>query len=148
MLERMLMITSAYASELVNVSASSASLSLALLNGMLLCVDSSPGSDLTSLSGMSLVSRLMYGTLSDYVSPLLLASVSASATGIVTFTLWGVAGSSLAGVLAFGSLFGILIGGWSSLWTGFIRPVSSESHARQLFCQSLTRSQRMIVVSS
>ncbi|KZV73164.1 MFS general substrate transporter, partial [Peniophora sp. CONT] len=102
-----------YASELVNVSASGASLSLALLNGM------------------SLMSRLMYGTLSDYISPLLLAGVSASTTAVITFTLWGVAGSTLPGVLAFGALFGILIGGWSSLWTGFIRPVSKDD--RSLF---------------
>jgi MCP family monocarboxylic acid transporter-like MFS transporter 10 len=75
----------------------------------------------------SLVSRLTFGTLSDFFSPLLIAMLSLSATALVTFLLWGVAGHAITGVLVYGLMYGVLAGGWTSLWTGFIRPVASTS---------------------
>ncbi|KAI0036432.1 MFS general substrate transporter [Vararia minispora EC-137] len=96
-----------FAAEL-DISASTASLSLALLNSS------------------SLLSRLFFGTLSDFFSPLLLAMLSLSATSLVTFLLWGVAGNAIAGLLVYGFMYGVLAGGWTSLWTGFIRPVAKD----------------------
>ncbi|KAI0322404.1 major facilitator superfamily domain-containing protein [Amylostereum chailletii] len=96
-----------FASEL-NISPSTASLSVALLNGA------------------GLVSRLTLGTLSDYFSPWLLALSTLAATSLVTFLLWGFAGHVVAGVLVYGMLYGMLAGGFSSLWTAFVRPVAKD----------------------
>ena len=73
-----------------------------------------------------MVGRLSMGTLSDRVSPWLLASATLVLTSLATFVLWGLFSYSLAGVLAYGIVFGSLAGGWSSLWTGFVRPIASE----------------------
>ena len=50
-----------------------------------------------------------------------------AATSLSTFVLWGVAGHTVAGVMVFRATYGMLAGGWSSLWTGFVRPIASES---------------------
>ncbi|VDB91903.1 unnamed protein product [Peniophora sp. CBMAI 1063] len=96
-----------YASAL-NISASKASLTVAILNGA------------------SLLSRLALGTLSDYFAPWLLAAITLSTASLATFIFWGVIGHALAGLLVFGLSFGIVAGGWTSLWTGFLRPVVKE----------------------
>ena len=67
------------------------------------------------------------GILSDHVSPWLLGLMTLAATSLSTFVLWGVAGHTVAGVMVFGVTYGMLAGGWSSLWTGFVRPIASES---------------------
>jgi MCP family monocarboxylic acid transporter-like MFS transporter 10 len=46
-------------------------------------------------------------------------------TSLATFLLWGVAGNATAGVMAFGTMYGLFAGGWSCLWTGFVRPLAS-----------------------
>lgn len=78
-----------------------------------------------SLTGASLLSRLALGTLSDYFAPWLLAAITLSTASLATFILWGVIGHALAGLLVFGLSYGIVAGGWTSLWTGFLRPVVS-----------------------
>ncbi|KZV73736.1 MFS general substrate transporter, partial [Peniophora sp. CONT] len=60
-----------YASAL-NISASKASLTVAMLNGA------------------SLLSRLALGTLSDYFAPWLLAAITLSTASLATFIFWGV----------------------------------------------------------
>ncbi|EEC00012.1 hypothetical protein MPER_00151, partial [Moniliophthora perniciosa FA553] len=44
-------------------------------------------------------------------------------TSMSTFILWGVLSYTFGGLLAFGVAYGMLAGGWSNLWTGFIRGV-------------------------
>lgn len=40
--------------------------------------------------------------------------------------LWGVLSTSLWGILVYGIAYGTLAGGWSSLWTGFVRPIAKD----------------------
>ncbi|KAI0042596.1 MFS general substrate transporter [Auriscalpium vulgare] len=91
---------------------------------------SSVGSTSTSslsialLNGASLFGRVTLGTLSDHLSPWLLATTTLASTSLVTFTLWGVVGRDAPFLLLFGVLYGLLAGSWSSLWTGFLRPIT------------------------
>jgi MCP family monocarboxylic acid transporter-like MFS transporter 10 len=64
--------------------------------------------------------------LSDSVDPWLLSFSTLFGTCMATFILWGVLSRSLAGLIAFGLVYGSLAGGWSSMWTGFIRRVVRE----------------------
>lgn len=64
------------------------------------------------------------GFLSDKYSPWLLGSITHVATSLATFLLWGIAATNLAGLIAYGVFFGLLASGWTSTWTGFIRPIS------------------------
>lgn len=102
------MASSAYASSL-GLGATASSLSLAFLNGA------------------SVVGRLSMGTLSDRYSTWLLASGTLVFTSLATYVLWGVLSYALPGVLAYGIIYGCLAGGWTSLWTGFVRPIASTS---------------------
>ncbi|KAF7314668.1 hypothetical protein MKEN_00940700 [Mycena kentingensis (nom. inval.)] len=81
---------------------------------------------LAMLNGASIVGRLSIGVLSDKLNPWLLALTTLVATAAATFVLWGVLSSSLAGLLAFGIAYGSVAGGWSSLWTGFVRPLAHD----------------------
>ncbi|KAF7314654.1 hypothetical protein MKEN_00939200 [Mycena kentingensis (nom. inval.)] len=92
----------------LNINASTSAIALALLNGG------------------NIVGRLSMGYLSDRVNPWILALSSLLVTSAATFVLWGVLSSSLAGLLAFGIAYGSVAGGWSSLWTGFIRPLAHD----------------------
>lgn len=85
--------------------------------------------DMINLAGASVFGRVVLGTLSDRVSPWLLATCALALSSISTFVLWGVAGSATAGVLVFGVTYGLVAGGWSSLWNGFVKPLSSASLA-------------------
>lgn len=49
-----------------------------------------------------------------------------AASSLSTFVLWGVAGHTVASVIVFGATYGMLAGGWSSLWTGFVRPIAKD----------------------
>ncbi|KAI5120398.1 hypothetical protein M0805_000177 [Coniferiporia weirii] len=82
---------------------------------------------LSLLNGASVLSRVAMGSLSDRFSPWMLASATTLCTSLATFVLWGVLSRGLAGVLAFGISYGTLAGGWSSLFTGFIRPVAKDN---------------------
>ena len=66
------------------------------------------------------------GALSDRVSLWLLATSTLMFSSISTFMLWGLAGSATAGILVFGVIYGLVAGGWSSLWNGFVKPISSK----------------------
>ncbi|PVG01313.1 MFS general substrate transporter [Serendipita vermifera] len=47
-------------------------------------------------------------------------------TCIATFIIWSVLGHSLAGLIAFGVVYGSFAGGWTSMWTGFVRQIVHE----------------------
>lgn len=96
-----------FASEL-KLSATNASLALAVLNGS------------------SVIGRLGIGVLSDAIDPWLLALSTLFGSCLTTFVLWGVLSYTLGGLISFGLFYGLVAGGWSSLWTGFIRPISPE----------------------
>lgn len=74
-----------------------------------------------------MVGRLSMGTLSDRFNVWNLATATLVLTCLSTFILWGVLSYSLAGVLALGVVYGCTAGGWTSMWTALIRPVSSMS---------------------
>ncbi|PVG01317.1 MFS general substrate transporter [Serendipita vermifera] len=96
-----------FASEM-NLSPSKASLTLAMLNGA------------------QVVGRLSAGMVSDRIDPWLLSFSTLVGTCMATFILWGVLSHSLGGLIAFGLVYGSLAGGWSSMWTGFIRQIVHE----------------------
>ncbi|CCA73486.1 hypothetical protein PIIN_07439 [Serendipita indica DSM 11827] len=96
-----------FASEL-KLSATNASLALAVLNGS------------------SVIGRLGTGVLSDAIDPWLLALSTLFGSCLTTFVLWGALSYTLGGLISFGLFYGLVAGGWSSLWTGFIRPISPE----------------------
>ncbi|KAH7925578.1 MFS general substrate transporter [Leucogyrophana mollusca] len=92
----------------LNLSPTNASLTLALLNGA------------------SVVGRLGLGVLSDTMNPSALALCSLLITAISIFVLWGVLSNTFAGLIAFGIVYGMIAGGWTSLWTGFVRPFAKD----------------------
>ncbi|KAJ6508307.1 major facilitator superfamily domain-containing protein [Mycena sanguinolenta] len=92
---------------------------------------SNPNSALTvaMLNAASVVGRLSMGYLSDKFNPWILALVTLFTTSVATFVLWGVLSHSFGGLLAFGIAYGSIAGGWSSLWTGFVRPIANDDPA-------------------
>lgn len=66
------------------------------------------------------------GHLADKYDPWLLAIVILTLTSLATFILWGALGHTLAGLLSFGVVYGLVGGGWPCLWTAFAFPISSE----------------------
>ncbi|KAI0801937.1 major facilitator superfamily domain-containing protein [Irpex lacteus] len=97
----------AYASSL-QLSSSSASLALAFLNGA------------------SVVGRLSLGVLSDRFSPWMLATTTLFCTALSVFILWGILSYTFAGLIAYGIVYGCLATGYSSLWTGFVKPIAKD----------------------
>lgn len=96
---------SAFATDL-NLNVATSSLTLALLNGT------------------TVVGSLVFGFLADYLDPWLVGLFTLIGTCFCTFVLWGVLSYSFGGLVAFGLSYGSLAGGWSSLWTGFMRDLS------------------------
>ncbi|KAI0266800.1 major facilitator superfamily domain-containing protein [Gloeopeniophorella convolvens] len=92
----------------LHLSNSSSSLALALLNGA------------------SALGPLVLGVLSDHISPWLLAVLTCGATSLVTFALWGGASHAAAGLMAYGVAYGLLAGGWTTLWSSFLRGFSKD----------------------
>ncbi|KIM28059.1 hypothetical protein M408DRAFT_24078 [Serendipita vermifera MAFF 305830] len=92
----------------LNVSVTNSSLTLALLNGA------------------SVLGRLIAGVLSDHLDPWLLALSSLMGACLTIFVLWGLLGCSLSRLIAFGLVYGSVAGGWSSMWSGFIRQVARD----------------------
>ncbi|KAJ7845365.1 major facilitator superfamily domain-containing protein [Mycena olivaceomarginata] len=84
---------------------------------------------LAMLNGASVVGRISMGYLSDWGNPWILALITLFTTSVTTFVLWGVFSHSFAGLLAFGIAYGSIAGGWSSLWTGFVRPLANDDPA-------------------
>ncbi|KDQ62717.1 hypothetical protein JAAARDRAFT_30613 [Jaapia argillacea MUCL 33604] len=96
--------------------------------------DSGSALTISLLNGASVVGRLSLGFLSDKIDPWLLALTTLLSSSLATFLLWGVFSHSLGGLLAFGIAYGCLAGGWSSLYTSFIRPIAKDDPA---LCTSL-----------
>ncbi|THH12106.1 hypothetical protein EW146_g7813 [Bondarzewia mesenterica] len=94
----------------LNVSTSTASLALSLLNGF------------------AALGPLVVGTLSDHFSPWLLAAVTSTLSCISTLVLWGAVGN-VPGLMAFGATYGLFAGGWSTLYTGFVRRITEDDHS-------------------
>ncbi|KAK7022118.1 major facilitator superfamily domain-containing protein [Favolaschia claudopus] len=90
---------------------------------------SKSGLALALLNGASIVGRILLGFLSDKFNPWILALTTLFSTSIATFILWGVLSHYFAGLLAFGIVYGSIAGGWSSLWTGFVRPFAHDDPA-------------------
>jgi MCP family monocarboxylic acid transporter-like MFS transporter 10 len=59
----------------------------------------------------------------DTPGPWVIASASFVCAAISVFVGWGLFANTLAGIIAFSCFYGALAGGWTSLWTGFIRRV-------------------------
>ncbi|KAJ7506707.1 MFS general substrate transporter [Mycena galericulata] len=78
------------------------------------------------LNAASLVGRLSIGYLSDTFNPWMLAFFMLLTTSMTSFVFWGVLSHSFAGLLAFGIAYGAVAGGWSSLWTGLVRPLAKD----------------------
>jgi MFS transporter, MCT family, solute carrier family 16 (monocarboxylic acid transporters), member 10 len=68
------------------------------------------------------------GYLSDKVNPWILGGTMLFLTSLTTFILWGVLSTSLPGLLTFGIAYGLLAGGWSSSWTGFVRRMVKDEN--------------------
>ncbi|GAW06335.1 MFS general substrate transporter [Lentinula edodes] len=69
----------------------------------------------------SVIGRLTMGYLSDssLKQCFILASSTLLATSVTIFVLWGVFSTNLAGLFSFCIIYGLLAGGWPSLWSGF-----------------------------
>ncbi|KAG8688638.1 hypothetical protein FRC09_012808 [Ceratobasidium sp. 395] len=81
---------------------------------------------LALLNGSSVISRISLGQLSDVFNPWLLTTFTLSATSVSTFVLWGAVATSFGTLSVYAVLFGALAGGFSSLWTGFVRPIAKD----------------------
>ncbi|TFY82320.1 hypothetical protein EWM64_g1692 [Hericium alpestre] len=95
----------------LNLSSSSASTALAVLNGA------------------SALGPLILGFLSDRFSPWLLGVLTCVFASAATFVFWGVVGNVAPGLMVFGMAFGLLGGGWSTLWSGFLRIIAKDDPA-------------------
>ncbi|GJE97515.1 MFS general substrate transporter [Phanerochaete sordida] len=84
---------------------------------------------LTLANGGMTLGGLAAGWASDRASVWALALGSLVLSCAATVLLWGVASVSLAGVLACGAVYGVCAGAWSSLWSGFVRPVAADDAA-------------------
>ncbi|KAI0092568.1 major facilitator superfamily domain-containing protein [Irpex rosettiformis] len=81
---------------------------------------------LTLLSVANIIAGTTMGWLSDKFDIWILAIVSLVGTCLATFIVWGVLSFSLSGILAYGVVYGLTAGGWSSLWYGFVNPVAKD----------------------
>ncbi|KAJ6585406.1 major facilitator superfamily domain-containing protein [Mycena capillaripes] len=84
---------------------------------------------LAMVNAAAMVGRLSMGYLSDKFNPWILALATLTITSVATFVLWGLFSHSFAGLLAFAIAYGSIASGWSSLWTGFVRPLAKDDPA-------------------
>ncbi|KAJ7617455.1 major facilitator superfamily domain-containing protein [Mycena polygramma] len=84
---------------------------------------------LTMVNAASFVGRLGIGYLSDKINPWILALANLLTTSVATFVLWGILSHSFAGLLVFGVVYGSIASGWTSVWTGFVRPLAKDDPA-------------------
>lgn len=80
---------------------------------------------LTLVNAASIFAGFCMGYLSDRYNVWVLAFTSLLLTSLATFLLWGVLANSLTGILAYGAVYGITAGCWSSMWNGFVKPIAS-----------------------
>lgn len=55
----------------------------------------------------------------------MLATTTLFCTALSVFILWGILSYTFAGLIAYGIVYGCLATGYSSLWTGFVKPIAS-----------------------
>ncbi|KAJ7645052.1 major facilitator superfamily domain-containing protein [Mycena polygramma] len=87
---------------------------------------SNSAATLAMLNAAAVVGRLSMGYLSDRVNAWKLALATLFTTSLATFILWGVLSHSFAGLMIFGIAYGSIAGGWTGLWTGFVRPLAKD----------------------
>ena len=63
--------------------------------------------------------------MSDRYDVWILTLSSLVLTSLATFLLWGVFSYSLAGILIYSSVYGAVSGGFSTLWSAFVKPIAS-----------------------
>ncbi|KAJ7643747.1 major facilitator superfamily domain-containing protein [Roridomyces roridus] len=78
------------------------------------------------LNASSIVGRLSMGYLSDTMNPWMLAFSVFLSTSLTSFILWGVVSHTFVGLLVFGSVYGAVAGGWTCLWSAFVKPLAKE----------------------
>lgn len=86
---------------------------------------------LATINSTAIISRLAFGSLSDdrrFTVPLVVLSCLGS--GLSVLLIWGIAGGTQPGLVGFAAAFGVMSGGFSSLWAGMIRQVGVESPAQ------------------
>ncbi|KAG8691385.1 hypothetical protein FRC11_004498 [Ceratobasidium sp. 423] len=88
--------------------------------------DSQASLALALLNGSSVISRVALGHLSDIFNPWVLTTLTLAATSVATFVLWGALVTTIGTLSVYSILFGALAGGYSSLWTGFVRPIARD----------------------
>ncbi|KAJ1304561.1 hypothetical protein OPQ81_005702 [Rhizoctonia solani] len=88
--------------------------------------DSQASLALALLNGSSVISRIALGHLSDIFNPWVLTTLTLAATSAATFALWGILVTTIGTLSVYSILFGALAGGFSSLWTGFVRPIAKD----------------------
>lgn len=84
---------------------------------------------LAVVNAAAMVGRLSMGYLSDKFNPWILALTTLTITSVTTFVLWGLFSHSFAGLLVFAIAYGSIASGWSSLWTGFVKPLAKDDPA-------------------
>ncbi|KZP33374.1 MFS general substrate transporter [Athelia psychrophila] len=91
--------------------------------------DSNSSLTLAVLNGASAVGRVVMGYASDNIDPWLLILSTLGTSALATFILWGVLSNSFAGLLAFGLVYGVMAGGFTSLWPAIVRPIAKDDVA-------------------
>ncbi|ESK81831.1 mfs monocarboxylate [Moniliophthora roreri MCA 2997] len=86
---------------------------------------SNPNIVLSALNLASIPGRLGFGKLSDMYGSVALMAISSAASAVLAFLLYGFA-NGLAMLLAFSLLFGVIAGGYSSMWAQAARDMSSK----------------------
>ncbi|EKM53772.1 uncharacterized protein PHACADRAFT_98987 [Phanerochaete carnosa HHB-10118-sp] len=79
---------------------------------------------LTLSNATAIIAGFAVGWLSDRCNIWALAFSVLLLSSLATLVLWGVTSFSFAGVLAYAAVYGITAGSWSSLWSGFVRPIA------------------------
>ncbi|KDQ58232.1 hypothetical protein JAAARDRAFT_129670, partial [Jaapia argillacea MUCL 33604] len=80
---------------------------------------------LSLLNGSSALGPLLVGALSDHFTPWPIALITAALSCVCTLVFWGAIGN-VAGLMLFGAAYGIVAGGWSTLWSNFVVRISKE----------------------
>ncbi|KAJ8296759.1 MFS transporter asaE [Rhodotorula toruloides] len=90
---------------------------------------------LACVNGACVLSRVGMGILSDKHSPHRLGLATMLASSVAVLVLWGVAATSLAPLLVFSVVMGLVSGGWTSMYSAIINSVVRDdpSLASHLF---------------
>ncbi|KAG9311579.1 MFS general substrate transporter [Chiua virens] len=77
------------------------------------------------LNGSSTAGPVLVGFLSDYFMPWPIASIISVVSLLCTIVFWGAIGD-VYGIMLFCVTYGFVAGGWSTLWTSFIRQIAHQ----------------------